>query len=481
VRPQDNENLQTLLRLAILPFSTEFGVPDYLGPAISEETGAHLKQARFVVVSVLAHDSVTTLARRGLSPQEMGNLLNADLLFLGTVSALPTHYRVKAMMIRSKDGSQLWIEDLLVERDHLSSIVRELTNRITSRLQEDGLSISSEISDETDGDPLRREAWETFHQAHQEWQTFQRHDMQDALRHLSQAVELDPLLAPARVDLANLCVTQSLYGFMSPTTAAGVVKHAAAPGPRFPLPPEAILPALGWINFHVDRDLPAALRAFSLSAHLPHDVCITRFRTMFALSRHRVDEAIGMLRAAIRLDPWSPSLHARLGWALHLSGQSLESVRQVDDAISKFPDHFATDIYGAVIMAYNGESARAVELAHRVAQRFSYSDLATAVHAYALACDGQRAEARMELERLEWLSQERFVLQSFTAAAYVALGENGAALEQLRASDTARCPWFFQILADPRLKPLHGHPEFNALQQTLSVMEAVADRDPEQE
>ena len=46
--------------------------------------------------------------------------------------------------------------------------------------------------------------------------------------------------------------------------------------------------------------------------------------------------------------------------------------------------------------------------------------------------------------------------------------------EELRTADENRCPWFFQILADPRLKPLKGRPEFAALEASLAAMEADA-------
>ena len=37
-----------------------------------------------------------------------------------------------------------------------------------------------------------------------------------------------------------------------------------------------------------------------------------------------------------------------------------------------------------------------------------------------------------------------------------------------------RCPWFFQMLADPRLKPLKERPEFAAFEASLAAMEANA-------
>jgi hypothetical protein len=51
----------------------------------------------------------------------------------------------------------------------------------------------------------------------------------------------------------------------------------------------------------------------------------------------------------------------------------------------------------------------------------------------------------------------------------------------LRAADEARCPWFFQALADPRLKPLHGNPEFERMRAILPVMEAEVEQDLEME
>jgi tetratricopeptide (TPR) repeat protein len=291
------------------------------------------------------------------------------------------------------------------------------------------------------------------------------------------AIELDPSLISAKIDLAHLCVTQALYGFMSPAASAELVHRVAESIPDLSNRAEALLPALGWVNFHFDRNLPAALRAFSSSAHLPHDPWTTRARVMFAFSRHRFAEAIALLRAAIVIDPFSPWLHDRLAWALHLGGQGAESVEQVRKSIALFPHHEGTDLYGSVILAFNGETERGIELAQELAQRLPYFDLATAVHAYALACAGRGDEARAILERLQWLGRERYVVRGFMPAAYLALGDHEAALAELRTVDEARCPLFFQMLANPCLKPLHGHPEFERMRAILTGMEAEAARD----
>jgi TolB-like protein/tetratricopeptide (TPR) repeat protein len=504
VRRQGLPPVGELPRLAILPFATLHAVPKHLGPAIAEETIVLLSNARFPALSILPRDSVFTLVDRGFTAQQIGETLKADLALTGSLRALTSQYRLRAEMIRIEDGTQIWVEDMLVDQNQIAGLESELVRRLAWRLgagllgdrtllpessavvpggrllrsksRNSGLSISAAAASpgEQESGPQRREAYDSFLRGRHEWQSLHRHRMQDGLQHMLRAIEADPLLVSAKIDLAHLCVAQSFYGFMSPAVAAEHVHRTAETIPDMPFQAEAILPALGWVNFHFDRNLPAALTAFSLSAHLPHGPWTTRIRAMFALSRGRYAEAIELLRTAIQQDPYSAWLHSRLSWALHLDGQAAESLAQSQIALSLFPEHEFTNFYGALILAFNGEAARATELAENLAQRVPFFDLATAVHAYALACAGRNDEARTILERMQWLSRERYLLRSFTPAVYVALGDTDAAIVELQAANETRCPWFFQTLADPRLKALHGHPEFERMRAILPAMEAEA-------
>jgi TolB-like protein len=497
-----------LPRLAILPFATLHAVSKHIGPAIAEETIVRLSNTRSPALSVLARDSVFTLAGRGFTAQQIGEALKADLVLTGSLRALASQYRLRAEMIRVEDGTQIWVEDMLVDQNLIAGLESELVRRLAWRLgagvpsggalspgrsagipggrplrprsSKGGLSISAVAAPpvEQESGPQRREAYDIFLRGRHEWQSLHRHRMQDGLQHLLRAIDVDPSLISAKVDLAHLCVTQTFYGFMSPAVAAEHVHRTAETIPDLPRQAEAMLPALGWVNFHFDRNLPAALNAFSLSAHLPHGPWTTRLRAMFALSRGRFAEAIELLRTAIQLDPYSAWLHSRLAWALHLHGQAAESLGQSQIALSLFPEHEFTIFYGALILAFNGESARAAELAQNLAQRVPFFDLATASHAYALACAGRGGEARAILERMQWLSRERFLLRSFTPAVHVALGDPDAAIAELQAANETRCPWFFQTLADPRLKALHGHPEFERMRAILTTMETEAAQNP---
>jgi TolB-like protein/tetratricopeptide (TPR) repeat protein len=501
----------TPVRLAIMPFATGHSVPEHIGLALAEETTACLSGVGCFAVAVLARDSVFNLAQRGLTALQIGRELKADLVLTGTLQAFSSHYRLRAEMIRIEDGTQIWVEDLLTPQSRTSALQSELMQRLAYRFGAGGpgdsssspgwgaelpgdtalqpeqkmsgvnIAAAADSKNEDESHLRQAEAYEMFLSGHHEWQTLHRHRMQDGMQRLLRAIELDPELIPAKVDLAHLCVAQALFGFMPPDAAAEVVHRMADSIPDLPFQAEALLPALGWVNFHFDRNLPAALLAFSYSAHLPHDLWTTRARSMFSVSRHRFAEAIELLGAAIRVDPFSPWLHSRLAWALHLDGQASESMELARKMVAQFPDSEGTCLYGSVILAFNGEAKLAAELAQRLAQSSPHFDPASTAHAYALACAGRADEARAVLERLQWLSRERYVVRLFTPAAYVALGDHDAALDELRAANEARCPWFFQMMANPCIKPLHGNPEFERLRAILPAMEAEVEQDLEME
>ena len=496
--------VEALPRLAILPLRTLPFVPKHLGPAIAEEIIVHLTNARSPVLSVLARDSVFTLVSRGFTAQQIGEALKADFVLTGSLRAFSSQFRLRAEMIRIEDGTQIWVEDILVDQNRIAGLESELVQRLAWRLgvripaggdsapewdldgsasgaaqmfKQSGLSITASASPSEEKTALqRREAYEFFLRGRHEWRSLHRHRMQDGLQQLLRAIEVDPSLLSAKIDLVHLCVTQAFFGFMPAEIAAGHIHRTAKSISDLPRQAEGILPALGWVYFHYDRDLAAALDAFSRSAHMPHGPWTTRNRAMFLLSRGRYQETIELLQGAIQQDPYAPWLQCRLAWALHLNGKASESLRQIQITLSLFPEHEFTSLYGVLILAHNGELDQAQQIAKDLVQRVPFFDPAIAAHAYALACAGRTAEARSALERLQWLSRERFLMRSFTPAVHVALGDLDAAIEELHAANESRCPWFFQMLADPRLQPLHGNSEFERLRAILPSMEEEAAR-----
>ena len=143
IKTKEAEAAGALPRIAILPFAIGYGAHEYLGSAIAEATAAQLCSGTFAVATIVARESVFTLARRGLPAQEIGKEVEADLVLSGELHETPERLRLRAEMIRVADGAQLWIEDLMVERRQVVELERRLVSRVTGRIGWDGVAVAS--------------------------------------------------------------------------------------------------------------------------------------------------------------------------------------------------------------------------------------------------------------------------------------------------------------------------------------------------
>jgi DNA-binding winged helix-turn-helix (wHTH) protein/tetratricopeptide (TPR) repeat protein len=486
-------------RLAVLPFATAEGVPEFLGPGVAEETMLRLARERSPIAELVARDSVFHLAARGAAAREVGSALGADLALAGTIAALPMHFRVRIEMIRVSDAVQLWIEDFLIPRGLLAYADARVAKRITARIRNTvmfGYKIgpvkiedkaADKILDKATDMPLasspapsadspqkeqqRSEAYRIYLQSCAQWNTLERHHMQDAMRGFERAQEMDATLQGPRIHLAHGYLAQSSFGYMRADTAAELARKQIEIELSLTATGQSLYPALGWIHFHHDRDLAAAEDAFAHPQQPGYNALSTVYQTRFALGQGRFPDALAQLRAALDADPHSPLLHGRLAWALHLAGEPENAVEQAMRTQKLFPDHPAALFFCSIVLAASCSSGDStsdlatgtIAVTNRLTQRASFLDAGYATLAYAHARQGRMMEARSLLERQQWLSRERFVMRSFHAPVLVELGEYDAAIEALVVAEQQHCPWLFELLVDPRLAPLRSEAEFQRL------------------
>lgn len=472
VRGVEGEPVPSPLRIVLLPLAIQGDGPAYLAPAVMHAAERHMQFMLATARVLRADDSIATLLRRRWSAQQIGRAVGADQVLHGEMSVLPTYLRVHLEMFRASDGQPLWSEVILAPLESGETLGRELGVRICHRV--DGISFRRGGMDAEPEGEAHREAYRLLTRARGAWHGVERYQMQDALQRLQRAVELDPELAEARIELVHLCLKETFHGYIAPPRAAELVARFTAAAHSGNPACRELLPAMGWIQYHAERNLGLALRFFSNAQHLPHTAAITCVRSFFALSRRRFGEGIDLLRSALEEDPYSAWIHARLAWTLHLAGDAEASQQQIARALSEFPESEQVALMAALLLAYGGQPARGVEIARDLVRRAPYFDPAMGTLAYALACAGEQEQARNILEQQEWMSRERYVMPTFMAAAYLALGDPEAAIASLAQANSMRCPWLFQMLADPRLAPLRGHPGYEALAADWQALEDSA-------
>ena len=470
-------------RLAILPFTTADGVPEYFGPGIAEQVMLRLGRLRNSVADVVPRQSVFTLAGHGATALQIGGELRADLALTGALVALPGHFRVRVEMLRIADATQLWVEDFLLPRQLLACTDSQIARRIVSRIRDtfahpiaasspnppSPSPLASHRAAELQREARRSHAYSVYMQACVQWSTHQRPQMQDAIRGFHQAIDLDDSLLSARLQLMHAYLAHSSCGYMRGDIAAELARKQAEILYSHSANGYPVHPAMGWIFFHHDRDFAAAAAAFARHQHFGYNPWNVFYQVRFALSQSRFAEAIALLRSAIEIDPYSSAMHGRLAWALHLSGDEAAAIEQAKHALALFPNTPSILFFCATVFAASNagdkleNASLAINLAKRVIQSDDSVDAAHAVLAYAQARQGHIIEARDLLDRQLRLSRERFVMRSLHAPALVELGELDAAIDALTAADEQHCPWLFELLVDPRLRPLHGEAEFERL------------------
>ena len=121
-------------------------------------------------------------------------MLHAELLLTGQLLATPGRHRLRAEMIRVEDGAPLWVEDLIAEREQMVELAGELVSRVIRGCTRERFPFRPRprrrLKRETS--PAQREAHDLYLRAHHEWQSMERHRMQDAMGRLLRAIELDP-------------------------------------------------------------------------------------------------------------------------------------------------------------------------------------------------------------------------------------------------------------------------------------------------
>jgi tetratricopeptide (TPR) repeat protein len=400
---------------------------------------------------------------------------------------MPLHYRLRAEMLRASDGVQLWVEDFLVPRELVAYADARIAKRIAARIRNTftagAPSLPSSDASSAGAAEIapgsaaihhsrRSEAYLVEMRAKANWDTFRLPQMQEAIRDYRRALEIDPELHSARIHLMHSYLALATFGYLRGDIAAEQArKHAEA---LLTQSDSAARAALGWIHFFHDRDLEAATASFAGPQSAVYNPWVTVYQARFAMGQGRLSEAVALLRSAIHSDPFSPVMHWRLAWALHVAGDTDGALQQAESALRLFPNDPGALFFAAIIFAAasdpNSESAasrdlgaRSVGLATHLIQIAPSLDGGYSALAYAHTRRGKIAEARALLDRQAWVSRERFVPRSFDAPALVELGEHDAALEALATAERQHCPWLFELLGDPRLRPLHREPEFQRL------------------
>ena len=441
--------------IVVLPFANVGGDPnnEYYADGIADEVAGSL--ARLDGLRVAARSSAFQFKGRNVPARQVGAELGVAAVVEGSVRRMGDQVRITAQLVSADDGLTLWNESYERSADQVFTVQGEIAAAIGRTLR-----LGPARSAGGPGTTNRR-AYEAFLQGRWHWSKRDLAGFEQATRYFEEAIEADSGFAKAWAGLGDTYSLRAGFGYLSLAEAFTRARAAANRAIALDSTLTDAHTALGFINLFYDWDWEAARHRLEQALRLDPTYGEARlFYGWLLVATGRANQAVDSLRTAVRDEPVSLILNARLGSMQMLAGNYAEAERQLAHTDELAANYWPARLDRARILAIRGQFDSALATMGGVTERVgSYG---SGIVGYALARSGRRAEALAEVARLSAGRLTASTSALGVAQTYGALGDLDHAFQWLDRAYEERDWALFFCRNDPLLEPLRGDPRWAA-------------------
>jgi serine/threonine protein kinase/Flp pilus assembly protein TadD len=424
--------------IAVLPFVNMSSDPEneYFSDGLAEELINVL--SKIEGLRVASRTSSFAFKGKNEDVRKLGEQLNVRTVLQGSVRKSGNRIRVSAQLGNVVDGYQLWsetynrqLEDVFAIQDEIAQSIAKALRVLLTEKDRRVLERAAPTSD------VR--AYEYYLRGMQLFHQFRRKALEAAVQMFAQAIDIDPGYARAYAGLAD-CYSH-LYTFWK---VRGDTLQLAEAASRRAL---ELAPELA--EAHTARGLALS-------------IC------------KRFDEARAEFETAIRLNPTQFEARYFYGRACLAQGRLADAAQLLAEASQLRPEDYQALLLGAGVLAGLGRTAEA-ESAYRRGLRVAENHLTLYPDDSRALCLGATAWCQLgERQRaLEWagraltLDPDEAMTLYNVACVYSLLGQTEEAVDTLTRAVEKGFTHKEWIQNDADFKPLHGHPRFQALLDSM--------------
>jgi serine/threonine-protein kinase len=452
--------------IAVLPFEN-------LGPADDEYFAVGMTDeitSRLGAVSGLGlvpNRAAQRYAGTGRTYREMGRELGVDYLLVGSVRWAGTgsgsrSVRIIPALLRAQDERQLWTATYDRVINDIFEVQSNIATQVVERL---GVTLLEGERSRLSAQPTdNHQAYTLYLKGRYFWNKRTAANMQIALDHFQQAVDLDPGYSLAWVGIADTWIFRGWYSRLAPREAFPKAKLAVLRALEFDSTLAEAHASLAHIHLEFDYDWDAAEREYRRAIQLdPNYPTAHHWYGGFLSAMGRHQEALQHAETARVLDPLSLIIQTWVGLRYYFAGKYDQAIAEYLKALEL--DRSFAPAHWHLGWAYEqaGRFKEGVAEAERALAMDGGSllYLASLGHAYARA--GMENDARATLARLAQTSTNRHVSAYHVAVIHIALGDTTAGMDWLERAYAERSPWIGYLAVDPRVDPVRAHPRFASL------------------
>ncbi|MBA3913407.1 MAG: protein kinase [Acidobacteriales bacterium] len=462
VMPVVRRQSKAVSSIAVLPF--EDAVKDeqseYLSEGITDSIIDIL--SRLPKLRVMARSTVFRRQLDSMDPVAVGRQLNVNAVLCGRLSQMGERLVIRAELVDTTNGWQLWGEQYSRSLDDIFEIQEEIAREISAKLQ---LKLSGEEKKRIAKRPtLDTDAYKLYLKGRFYWHKRTEKEIRTAIGYFHEAIRSDPGFALAHSGLADCYQTLSFVFSAMPKEAMASARTAAThaleidPGLAEGHASKAVITArYDWNLPEAEREFRTAidLRPGYSGAHQWYGECLA--------GMERLAEATEEVKFALSLDPLSPLINSVLAAMYCFSRQYDMAEEQAQKTLKLENNFWVARLFSGMALVQMGEFKRALNALQDTANVSQSSSLffATLGHTYALA--GREADARRAFTKLVELSKKQYVPPLHLALVALGLHEDDVALGELEKGVADRNGWLMFLRVDPRFDRLRQHTRFKEL------------------
>lgn len=445
--------------VAVLPLANIGSDPEleYFCEGMTEELISTL--ARLSGVRVASRTSAFAFKGKSATVEEIGRVLNVDLVLEGSVRRSADRVRVTAQLVEVKTQHQRWSDRFDRDLEDVFALQDELATTIA-----DALSVQLLTSH---GDPItgvRRgtsnlAAYQLVLRGRYFWN---QRALDKAMQAFGEAVKLDPSYAQAWAGLSDGFSFLGYYGAIPPRAAFDRGRAAAERAVSAdPLLPEAHY-ARGLFELLLGHDMELAGRSLRRAVELGPRLGAPRATLCQWLALTGDMEASrAEAESALALEPLSPLIAGTVAWAAVMSGEPDRAQRLAQHGLDLAPDSLPCLWTMGGALLEDGKVPAALDWLGRALERSGRLPYIVALHAHAAALAGDTATARAALAELSGRPDDP--LPGLTAWIHVGLGELDRAIPLFADAIRDHDPHALEPLVMPQCgRPARKHDDYTA-------------------
>jgi TolB-like protein/Tfp pilus assembly protein PilF len=446
--------------IAVLPFADLSPSQDqqYFIYGLTEQLINDL--ARVPDLKVVGRSSSFHFKDKNEDLRTVGRTLGVASVLEGSVSREGDRVRIRAELVKTEDGFQLWSETYDRKIDDIFAVQDEIASSATRALQLKLSGVNAARERATNA-----QAYEAYLRA-QYFTTRGRDkaDLDNALTYAEQAIKLDANYAPAWALRSYVSDTMGDVGLIEPETAFRRAREDAERAIELDANGPSGYLALAWVQINRDWNWEGAQLSLKKAAELqPGSASILRFRSFLAHSQGRLKEAIGFHEQAITLDPLFASSHSYLGFLFYCAGEYEKALASTQKALELNPqktyDHFTR---GEVFLAQGRLEQSLAEMEQEPGPYWRLTGEALVYYAL-----GREQDSNASLTQLVKQYQQSMAYQ--IAEIYAYRGNSDLAFQWLNRAYQQRDSGMRSLKIDPLLKSLHKDPRYSELLRKMRL------------